>query len=388
MSQPRRGRLRRLPWGAIGVLAAVAAGWLVYGILFPILRHGLAPAPVSPFGVVEWPLWDDLRRRLLEAFTVTWLFLFGASIGSFLNVVIYRCPRGMTLLGHSMCPVCRYPIRPQHNLPVLGWLLLRGRCRDCRLPISVRYPLVETVVGGLFVVLALVELFSGGGNLPSREPNRYRGIAWIVFDPQWDLIGLYAYHGGLLTMLLSWTLIWYDGQRVPAKYALFALSWALLWPVVAPDLHPVSAWGGVPPGVAGSFVTLASSGLGGVAGLLIGGGLTLWAARGPTAAWILGVWGLALGWQAAFSTALWIAPCALVQWLALRQASPRLARHAELSLWLACVSQLLTWRAMGWIPVWPSLNAAWYVFPIALVTAAWTWAEWSRWLSGKTVPGG
>jgi len=70
--------------------------------------------------------------------------LFGAIIGSFLNVVAYRLPRGESLsTPGSHCPSCEAPIKPYDNVPVLGWLWLRGRCRSCRAPISPRYPLVE-----------------------------------------------------------------------------------------------------------------------------------------------------------------------------------------------------------------------------------------------------
>ncbi len=70
--------------------------------------------------------------------------LFGAILGSFLNVVAYRLPRGESLsTPGSHCPSCETPIKPYDNVPVLGWLWLRGRCRSCGDPISPRYPLVE-----------------------------------------------------------------------------------------------------------------------------------------------------------------------------------------------------------------------------------------------------
>ncbi|MDQ6849761.1 MAG: prepilin peptidase [Actinomycetota bacterium] len=80
--------------------------------------------------------------------------LLGLAVGSFLNVVIYRIPRGESLVRPgSHCPACGEAVRARHNVPVLGWLLLRGRCVDCRAPISVRYPLVETVTALLFVAV-------------------------------------------------------------------------------------------------------------------------------------------------------------------------------------------------------------------------------------------
>src|SRR5262249_46194226 len=81
--------------------------------------------------------------------------LFGLAVGSFLNVVVHRLPRGESLLRPgSHCPHCRVKVRPWHNIPVLSWLLLRGRCAGCRGRISARYPLVELGTGLLFVAIA------------------------------------------------------------------------------------------------------------------------------------------------------------------------------------------------------------------------------------------
>lgn len=77
--------------------------------------------------------------------------LFGFAIGSFLNVVIYRVPRNESVVSpRSRCPSCGAPIKERDNIPVLSWLLLRGRCRNCRSPISPRYLYVELAGGGLF----------------------------------------------------------------------------------------------------------------------------------------------------------------------------------------------------------------------------------------------
>src|SRR3954453_17291079 len=82
--------------------------------------------------------------------------ILGAIIGSFLNVVAYRLPRHESL-SHpgSRCPVCQTPIKPYDNVPVLGWLWLRGRCRACGAGISWRYPLVEAVTGLLCAACVL-----------------------------------------------------------------------------------------------------------------------------------------------------------------------------------------------------------------------------------------
>ena len=82
---------------------------------------------------------------------------FGLMIGSFLNVVAYRLPRGESLVAPaSHCPGCETPIRPWDNIPLLSWVFLRGRCRSCGVRISPRYPLVELLTGVLFAVVAAV----------------------------------------------------------------------------------------------------------------------------------------------------------------------------------------------------------------------------------------
>jgi leader peptidase (prepilin peptidase) / N-methyltransferase len=80
------------------------------------------------------------------------VFLFGLIIGSFLNVCILRIPGGKSIvLPASACPKCGAPIRPYDNIPVLSWLLLRGKCRACKTPISPMYPVVELLTGLLFL---------------------------------------------------------------------------------------------------------------------------------------------------------------------------------------------------------------------------------------------
>lgn len=82
--------------------------------------------------------------------------VLGLLIGSFLNVVIWRVPRGESVVRPpSHCPSCGAAIKPRDNIPVLSWVLLRGRCRDCSAQISGRYPAVELLTAAVFLVLAL-----------------------------------------------------------------------------------------------------------------------------------------------------------------------------------------------------------------------------------------
>jgi leader peptidase (prepilin peptidase)/N-methyltransferase len=92
------------------------------------------------------------------AFAATFAGVLGAMIGSFLNVVAYRLPRNESLVRPgSRCPGCETAIKPYDNLPVLGWLLLRGRCRNCRVGISPRYPIVEATTAALAVAVVLTK---------------------------------------------------------------------------------------------------------------------------------------------------------------------------------------------------------------------------------------
>ena len=87
-----------------------------------------------------------------DPFTLAIAAVVGAAIGSFLNVCVYRLPRDLSLVSPpSACPECQTPIKWYDNVPVLGWMLLGGRCRACRAPIAKRYPLVEAFVGLLWL---------------------------------------------------------------------------------------------------------------------------------------------------------------------------------------------------------------------------------------------
>jgi leader peptidase (prepilin peptidase)/N-methyltransferase len=91
----------------------------------------------------------------MEPALIAVCFVLGLVFGSFANVAIHRVPEGESVVRPpSACPECGQPIRPRDNVPVVSWLFLRGRCRDCGAPISARYPLVELVSGVLFAVTA------------------------------------------------------------------------------------------------------------------------------------------------------------------------------------------------------------------------------------------
>ena len=112
--------------------------------------------------------------------------LLGACIGSFLNVVAWRLPRQESVVRpRSHCPHCGTTLRWFENVPVLSWLLLRGRCRHCGSAIAVRYPAVELLCAGLFVAAAAAPavVSAAGSSLPGSP-------AWLVVLAGWLLISL------------------------------------------------------------------------------------------------------------------------------------------------------------------------------------------------------
>lgn len=150
--------------------------------------------------------------------------VFGAIIGSFLNVVIYRVPEGLSVVHPgSRCPGCGTTVAWYDNIPVLSWMLLRGRCRGCRSSISVRYPAVEALTAGLAVAIALRE-----GPQPSALVLFVFVAALVVItfiDLDWFIIpDAITFPGIVLGFALS-PLGW--SERV----AGFALGFGGLWVV-------------------------------------------------------------------------------------------------------------------------------------------------------------
>ena len=101
----------------------------------------------------------------VHAILIVGLFAIGTVVGSFLNVCIYRIPWQKSVIWPaSHCPHCLSAIAPQDNIPVVSWLALRGECRNCGLPISARYPLIEALVGLLFAGVYVSTVVYGAGD--------------------------------------------------------------------------------------------------------------------------------------------------------------------------------------------------------------------------------
>ncbi len=141
----------------------------------------------------------------------------------------------------SHCPKCSHAIRAYDNVPVLGWLWLRGRCRDCGEPISPRYAIVELIMGLTFFVLAYIELFSGGANLPGGPITEFVGAVGNVWYPQWRLIAWYGGHCLLLCVLTCFVLIEMDADRGKTRLWALVCFWIASFFTI-PFWKQVAAW--------------------------------------------------------------------------------------------------------------------------------------------------
>jgi leader peptidase (prepilin peptidase) / N-methyltransferase len=100
------------------------------------------------------PALSEAMLGMPPAVGYAFVFVIGAAIGSFLNVVIYRVPNEMSVVfPNSACPGCKAAIKPYDNIPILSWLVLRGKCRNCKVPIAWRYPAVELLTAVLFCLV-------------------------------------------------------------------------------------------------------------------------------------------------------------------------------------------------------------------------------------------
>jgi leader peptidase (prepilin peptidase)/N-methyltransferase len=204
-------------------------------------------------------------------------------VGSFVNVVVHRVPRNESLLRPgSRCPTCGTAIRPWHNVPVLGWLWLRGRCAHCRQPISARYPLVEAATAMLFV--AVGARFGLSPALPAYLYLAAVAVALALIDVDVrrlpDAIVLPSYAVGALLLLgasigLAHAGWWPAGRGLLAMAALFAGYFALAWAYpggmgfgdvkLAGLLGLFLGWLGWSPVLVGTFAAFALGGLVGAA---------------------------------------------------------------------------------------------------------------------------
>ncbi|MFM1903661.1 MAG: hypothetical protein RLZZ440_1561 [Planctomycetota bacterium] len=248
-----------------------------------------------PFAADLFPIPDWLALwPWAEAAVVLFGFAWGSLLGSFINVVVHRLPLGESVAGErSRCPHCRSPIRARDNLPVVGWLLLRGRCRSCGAAIAATYPLVEALCGGLVALLAAAEL-AGGGRWLAAPPTGYPQGVDRLLRGDWQLLATCCLHAGVVLMVVTWALLDRVGWKCPRSWLPPAVGLVLTVVAIAPPAAPPGLLAdatGWPPGSA-TWQRLAASGLGATVGALVG-------LAGPGNAFRLGLplLGGVLGWQ-------------------------------------------------------------------------------------------
>jgi leader peptidase (prepilin peptidase)/N-methyltransferase len=210
--------------------------------------------------------------------------VLGLLVGSFLNVVIARVPNGESVVSpRSRCPGCGTEIAPRDNVPVLSWLLLRGRCRTCRMRIPIRYPLVELLTAVLFGLMG--GLFAGSWELPAYLYLAGVGVALAAIDLDHhrlpNALTLPSYVVGAVLLAVASVVEGEPGAMVRAAggaVALFAFYFLLAF------LYPSGmGFGDVKlAGVLGLYLAYQSWGvlvigafLGFLLGAVVGGGLML-----------------------------------------------------------------------------------------------------------------
>ncbi len=279
-------------------------------------------------------------------------FLIGTVVGSFLNVCIYRIPWQKSVVWpSSRYPRCYSAIAARDNIPIVSWLALRGECRKCAAPISMRYPLVEALVGFLFLGAYLVDVIAAP-----------RG-AWGQIPP--FQLASAAYHCLMLALLVAATFIDYDLYLIPDEITVTGMVLAIgigaLWP-------------GVRPAPASWPAITHLQGLGvGLLGFVVGAGLTQLVrksfglvvrreAMGFGDVTLMGMIGGFMGWQAAVLTfflapflglahACWKLLKLLKKWMSggqLSSADRELPYGPYLSMAAASLLFLWPWVWRGW----------------------------------------
>jgi prepilin signal peptidase PulO-like enzyme (type II secretory pathway) len=279
---------------------------------------------------IEVPLWLWNIHLLPLWIKLVWLFVFGATIGSFLNVCILRIPERQSITGRSRCNACGTPIRWWHNLPVLSWLILRGRCASCGARFSFRYFFVEVLTGSIFAALYWWEVAERGLYPP--------GVPINVAVLHWQ----YLAHAILACFLILATFIDFDHFLIPDEVTVPGTLLALVLMTFVPvaQLPHWTFQGAIGPLTSATTIPV---------------DFPLWLRAGQPWALVLGLLAM-IGWCAA------LFPWQLIPWAARvrRRAGPAMAR--------ACYAR----HALAWDTI--------LLYVIAVVgsigvTLVWLWGD-------------
>ncbi len=268
--QKKTWSIRTLAWLFIG---AILAGYLV---VIPSVDAFLQKFRTQPSVVPATDLdsFELLRIRTAKSLVFAIFTYYGACIASFINVVANSLPRGGTVTTRaSACPACGMTIRRIDNLPLISYLNLGARCRNCLSPIPIRYFLTELIGAIIFGSLFLYELVTGATNVPGFKRYFYDGIIWIILYTKWPVIGIYLYHTALFSCLLMLSLMDIDRLRCPkwlAGIMLFAFAGLSIG---IPTLQPVKFYAHLPSDLAealpSSMIPIVTCVAGGLIGLFL-----------------------------------------------------------------------------------------------------------------------
>ena len=362
-----------MQFSLIRTLAGILA-LLVFLLLFglPALSGTLVEAGYMPTWLMSaMGSLAVAQTWVMRVFVVGWIFFFGSCFASFLNVVAWRVPRGRGINGSSHCPHCDVQLSMRDNIPVLGWLRNRGRCRACKTPITVRYLIVEITLGVVTLGLVALGVFWGGVNLPVGIGHdfRFAMLHNMVTDPEYSLIGITGFHLILVFGLFTAAVVRSEGLAVPVSIVGVVGVFGLIFAGVFPRAIVMDYLGNT-----GQLVRFAENwrltlGLGALAGLVLGFALdqvvwfngpycsvdevdnlvevtdvnkSVWSIADGIAS--LPLVGLFLGWQAVVSVVV-----LLVLMLPFRMlVGCRACVSLQAQVFLATLVQLSCWRFVFW----------------------------------------
>lgn len=321
-------------------------------------------------------VWDDVTvadvvsNLFVELTTFAMVFMAGAMVGSFVNVVLYRMPRRINLLWPpSRCPHCGTRLGLRDNVPVFSYLALQGKCRYCKAPIPRSYYRTEVRFGWLFLAVMYLTTHTGGIALPLRPADHYIGALWTIWYPKPELQRIWLYHTALVSFLAVLYLFVRRGAAIPGLVPLAALAVGITGAAYLGGVQQVPLTGereriwytaGATEAVVGAAV-----------GLLLGV-LSVLASRTPRTsmpeirsrfpiplrwAWpaVLAVAGCWLGWQAAISVGVFTGLFGLL----FRRPPP-----VHLAF-VAVATQLALWRLLSdFAPWWPGPHTPLALMPV------------------------
>ncbi|MEM9644669.1 MAG: prepilin peptidase [Planctomycetota bacterium] len=317
------------------VIVSIILAASTYMILIPSVDAFLETFRERPqsYKIEDLSPLEILRVRSAKL-TVFAIFAYaGACVGSFLNVVAASAPRGEPIaLRSSACPRCNTPIRRVDNLPILSFMRLRGRCRDCDAAIPARYFFVELVGLAIFASLFLYELITAAANVPGFQYYHATGILWIILYTKWPVIGVYFYHCLLFSCVLMLALMEQDRLRAPRWMTVILPTVFAGLAIALPTMLTVSLGDQTPLRLPSTFPGWLDRATSCVVGGILGWTIAFFARSlrlrrrqsSSSLALAFGILGISLGWQAVLTIAvLWIALMGILRMAGGRPLRPR-----------------------------------------------------------------